>query len=56
MTKAEIRRAVRAVERAIDAIDLLRDLGFGCDYTERAIEQMRYVQGTVNDAAIKADA
>ena len=55
-TKAEIRRAVRAVERAIDATDLLRDLGYGSEHTERAISELRYAQGVINDDAVKADA
>ena len=56
MSKREIQRADRAITRAIDAVDLLRDLGFGCDATERAMEQLRRVQFTVNDAVIKYDA
>jgi hypothetical protein len=53
MTKQTIDRAERAVDRAIDAMDLLRDLGFGCDETERAIELMRRVQFRVQSESLK---
>lgn len=55
MTKREIKRAENAIYRAIDAIDLLRDIGFGCDETERALELLRSVQSRVNDAVARAD-
>jgi hypothetical protein len=35
-------------------MDLLRDLGFGCDETERATELMRRVQFRVQNDVLKA--
>lgn len=49
-TKTETERACRKVEIAINKIIDLKDIGFGCDTTERILEQLNHLLTLIRDA------
>jgi hypothetical protein len=46
-TQREIDKAVKKVERAIDAMVDLQDDGWGCDTVTRVLEMLNSLRGTI---------